>query len=159
MNFDTIIRGGLVATAADVVRADVGIVGGRVAALAERLTDGARIIDAGGQTRHARRHRGALPPRPASGARPRVQGRVWPTTSAPAAQAAFGGTTTIIPFAAQHRGVSLTAAVDDYHRRAAGQCVLDYGFHLIVSDPTPAVLGQELPALIRRGHTARSRST
>ena len=57
-------------------------------------------------------------------------------------------------FCVQHKGGSLTAAVDDYHRRAAGQSVIDYGFHLILSDPTPAVLGQELPALIRRGHTS-----
>ena len=42
----------------------------------------------------------------------------------------------------------------DYHRRADGQAVIDYAFHLIVSDPTAAVLGQELPALIRRGHTS-----
>jgi dihydropyrimidinase len=68
--------------------------------------------------------------------------------------AAFGGTTTIVPFCVQHRGQSLTAAVQDYHRRAEGQAVIDYAFHLIVSDPTPAVLGQELPALIRRGHTS-----
>src|SRR5438067_4574252 len=29
--------------------------------------------------------------------------------------AAFGGTTTIIPFAAQHRGMSLRQVVKDYH--------------------------------------------
>lgn len=68
--------------------------------------------------------------------------------------AAFGGTTTIVPFCVQHRGTSLTAAVEDYHRRAKGQAVIDYAFHLIISDPTPTVLGQELPALIRRGHTS-----
>ncbi|WP_330449754.1 hypothetical protein FLP41_05880 [Paracoccus marcusii] len=27
-------------------------------------------------------------------------------------------------------------------------------FHLIVSDPTPQVLGQELPALVRDGYTS-----
>ena len=49
--------------------------------------------------------------------------------------AAFGGTTTIIPFAAQHRGDSIVAVVDDYARRAAEKAVIDYGFHLIIADP------------------------
>ncbi|MBO6784984.1 MAG: dihydropyrimidinase, partial [Alphaproteobacteria bacterium] len=68
--------------------------------------------------------------------------------------AVFGGTTTIIPFAVQHRGQSLRAAVADYHRRAAGNSHIDYAFHLIISDPTQAVLGQELPALVASGCTS-----
>ncbi len=68
--------------------------------------------------------------------------------------AACGGTTTIIPFAAQLKGQSLRAAVEDYHRRAEGKAIIDYAFHLIISDPTEQVLGQELPALIRDGCTA-----
>ena len=54
----------------------------------------------------------------------------------------------------QHRGQSLRAAVADYHRRAAGKAYVDYAFHLIVSDPTAAVLGQELPALVEAGCTS-----
>ena len=68
--------------------------------------------------------------------------------------AACGGTTCIIPFAAQHRGQSLRAVVEDYHARARGKAVIDYAFHLIVSDPTEQVLGQELPALIADGYTS-----
>jgi dihydropyrimidinase len=49
--------------------------------------------------------------------------------------AAFGGTTTIIPFAAQHRGTSVTTTVADYHERARTKAVIDYGFHLIIGDP------------------------
>ena len=65
--------------------------------------------------------------------------------------AACGGTTTVIPFAAQEKGQSLRAAVADYHHRAEGKAHVDYAFHLIVSDPTPQVLNEELPALIARG--------
>ena len=65
--------------------------------------------------------------------------------------AAFGGNTTIVPFAAQHRGQSLREVVRSYHDRAAPKSVIDYAFHLIVSDPTEQVLGQELPALIMDG--------
>ena len=65
--------------------------------------------------------------------------------------AAFGGTTTVIPFAAQHKGQSLRQVVADYHAAAGPKAVIDYAFHLIISDPTEQVLGQELPALIRDG--------
>jgi dihydropyrimidinase len=68
--------------------------------------------------------------------------------------AAFGGTTTVIPFAAQHRGQSLRQVVEEYHAAAGPKAVIDYAFHLIISDPTEQVMGQELPALIRDGYTS-----
>jgi dihydropyrimidinase len=68
--------------------------------------------------------------------------------------AAFGGTTTIIPFAAQHRGMALPQVVADYHACAGAKAVIDYGFHLIVSDTTEAALGTDLPALIAQGYTS-----
>ena len=39
--------------------------------------------------------------------------------------AAFGGTTTVIPFAAQHRGKSLRQVVNDYHEAATPKAVID----------------------------------
>jgi dihydropyrimidinase len=68
--------------------------------------------------------------------------------------AAFGGTTTVIPFAAQHRGQSLRRVVEEYHAAARPKAVIDYAFHLIISDPSEQVMGQELPALIRDGYTS-----
>src|SRR5690606_986690 len=68
------------------------------------------------------------------------------------ASAAFGGTTTVVPFAAQHRGMSVAEVVRDYHALAASKAVVDYAFHLIVSDPSPEVMERELPALIREGY-------
>jgi dihydropyrimidinase len=68
--------------------------------------------------------------------------------------AAFGGTTSIIPFAAQHRGNSIVAVVDDYAKRAAEKAVIDYGFHLIIADPTPHALDEELPQMVKRGITS-----
>ncbi len=55
--------------------------------------------------------------------------------------AAFGGTTTVIPFAAQHRGMSLRQVVKDYHEAATPKAVIDYAFHLIVTDPSAAGAG------------------
>jgi dihydropyrimidinase len=44
--------------------------------------------------------------------------------------------------------------VQDYRDRAAPKAVIDYAFHLIITDPTEQVLGQDLPALIRDGYTS-----
>jgi dihydropyrimidinase len=65
-----------------------------------------------------------------------------------------GGNTTVIPFAMQMRGQSLREVVDDYHERASRKAHIDYGFHLVVGDPTPKVLTKELPELIEAGCTS-----
>ena len=156
--FDLVIQGGTVVTAGDRSRCDVGIRGGKVVALAERLAGGERTIDAtgrlvlpGGIDAHCHLDQ------------PRAQGLasggavMADDFKSGSLSAAFGGTTTIIPFAVQHRGQSLREAVADYHRRAAGKAYVDYAFHLVVSDPTAAVLGQELPALVEAGCTSLSR--
>lgn len=65
-----------------------------------------------------------------------------------------GGNTTVIPFALQPRGASLRTSVLDYHKEANGQSYCDYGFHLIISDPSPSVLGQELPTLVEDGYSS-----
>src|SRR6188768_3338304 len=48
--------------------------------------------------------------------------------------AAFGGTTSIIDFAVQSRGASLRTGLDAWHAKAEGNAVVDYGFHMIMSD-------------------------
>jgi dihydropyrimidinase len=148
-DFDLVIRNGTVATAADVSRCDVGIKAGKIAALAERLSGGAEI-DAGGKL--------VLPGGVDAHChfdQPTGDGsQMADDFRTGSISAACGGTTTIIPFAAQAKGQSLRAAVDDYHGRAAGKAVIDYAFHLIISDPSPQVLGQELPALLRDGYTS-----
>ncbi|MEE8546209.1 MAG: dihydropyrimidinase [Alphaproteobacteria bacterium] len=148
--FDLVIRGGTVVTATDSARCDVGVRAGRVAALAESLGPGTDEIDAtaklvlpGGIDSHC--HIEQLSSFGVMSADDFESATV---------SAAFGGTTTVIPFAAQHRGQSLRAVVEDYHARAAPKAVIDYAFHLIISDPSEQVLGQELPALIRDGYTS-----
>jgi dihydropyrimidinase len=48
--------------------------------------------------------------------------------------AAFGGTTTIVDFAIQNKGGSVIGALDTWHAKAAGKAVIDYSFHMIVTD-------------------------
>ena len=50
--------------------------------------------------------------------------------------------------------MSLRQVVKDYHACAEPKAAVDYAFHLIISDPTEQVLGQELPALIQDGYTS-----
>jgi dihydropyrimidinase len=68
--------------------------------------------------------------------------------------AAFGGNTLVMPFCIQEKGKSLREALTEYHAKAEGKCYIDTSFHLVISDPTPAVLGQELPAVVADGYTS-----
>ena len=68
--------------------------------------------------------------------------------------AAFGGNTCLIPFAAQHRGQKLQDVLELYHSRAKPKSVIDYSFHLIISDPTDEVINDELPLVIEQGITS-----
>lgn len=148
--FDLIVQGGRVATAADVTTCDIGIKDGRISALAERLEDAGRIIDAAGKT---------VTPGGVDGHchldQPTTDGSVAADDFVSGTRsAAAGGTTTVIPFALQIRGHSLHEAIEDYHQRATGKALIDYAFHLIVTDPTAQVCGQELPALIQDGYSS-----
>ncbi len=148
--FDLVIRNGTVATAADVFSADIGIAGGRISALGASLGKGREEIDARGKL--------VLPGGIDSHVHIAQVSSIGIRTAddflSGSRSAAAGGNTTLIPFAAQHRGQSLRRVVEDYHREAEGKAIVDYAFHLIISDPTPEVLGQELPALIRDGYTS-----
>ena len=48
--------------------------------------------------------------------------------------AAFGGTTMHIDFAIQPKGATLRETLDLWHARANGKAVIDYGFHLAITD-------------------------
>jgi dihydropyrimidinase len=64
--------------------------------------------------------------------------------------AAFGGTTCIIDFAVQPRGGSLREGLDAWHAKAEGNTVVDYGFHMIMSDVNDGSLA-EMDALMAEG--------
>ena len=148
--FDTIIRGGRVANASDTVVCDVGIRAGRIVALGEDLGAADEIIDARGRL--------VLPGGIDSHvhfAQPSGPGIVMADDFESGTRAAaFGGNTLVMPFCMQQKGQSLRQAVKDYHALAEGRCHVDVSFHLIISDPTPQVLGQELPALVGDGYTS-----
>lgn len=150
MTFETIICGGTVVTASDTFSADIGISGGRITALGETLGDAPEIIDAtgllvmpGGIDSHVHLDQPGAP------------GIVMADTFETGTRsAAIGGNTTVLPFCLQQKGQSLRQAIADYQAKANGNCYTDIALHLIITDPTPQVLGQELPALIAEGYTS-----
>lgn len=148
--YDLVIRGGTVGTATAAFRADVAVADGKIAAVGLGLAPGAREIDAsgklilpGGIDTHAHVEQVS------AGGLLNADSFESATTSA-----AFGGNTTLISFAAQHRGLDLRQVVDDYAALAKRGALIDYAFHLIVANPDRKTIEADLPALIREGHAS-----
>lgn len=150
MSFDLIIANGTVVTADNRMRCDIGIENGIVTQLGRGLSGAAEVIDATGQL--------VLPGGIDSHvhiSQPSGDGIVMADDFDSGTKSAlFGGNTTIMPFCLQEKGQGLREAIDAYRAKASGQCWTDVSFHLIVSDPTDAVLGQELPAAVEDGYTS-----
>ncbi|MEU5106089.1 dihydropyrimidinase [Streptomyces sp. NPDC021354] len=150
----TVIRGGLVVTAAEETRADVLVEDGRVAALAAPDSAYAqgwtadRTIDAtdkyvipGGVDAHTHME---LPFGGTSAS---------DTFETGTRAAAWGGTTTIVDFAVQSVGHSLREGLDAWHAKAADRCAIDYAFHMILSDVNEGSL-KEMDLLVGEGVTS-----
>ena len=128
----------------------IGIKGEKIVAIANFLPKGpdTQTIDAegayvtpGGIDSHVHLHQDNAP-----------TGDRWLSGSR---SALAGGNTTIIAFATQKRtDTSLIPALEEYHRRANQQCYIDYGFHFIITNPTPEILGTELPQIFDQGVTS-----
>ncbi|HEX7099768.1 MAG TPA: dihydropyrimidinase [Acidimicrobiia bacterium] len=67
--------------------------------------------------------------------------------------AAWGGTTTIVDFAVQTRGTSLMEGFEAWREKADGNCAIDYGFHLIISDVNEQTL-KEMETAFDEGVTS-----
>jgi dihydropyrimidinase len=147
LNLDLVIRGGTVVHADRCQLADVGVLGEHIVALAAGLPTGRREIDArgklvmpGGVDSHCHVEQ-------VSSFGIMCADDFYSAT----VSAAYGGTTTIVPFCAQHRGDQIPAVLADYHERAAQKAIIDYGFHLIIANPDEQTLTTDLPAAIDTG--------
>lgn len=148
--FDLTIRNGRISNADRTFHADIGVRDGMIAAIAPNLPPGAQDIDAsgrwvlpGGIDSHC--HIEQLSGMGVMCADDFYSGTV---------SAAFGGTTTILSFAAQHRNDSIPEVVQSYSQLAAEKAVIDYGFHLILTNPDETALREHLPQVIRDGITS-----
>jgi dihydropyrimidinase len=146
---ETVVRGGTVGLASGTEAADIAITAGHIVAVGPNLPRAPIEIDAtgklvlpGGVDTHA--HIEQL-----SAAGIMTADDFESATTA----AAFGGTTTVLSFAAQHKGMNLAKVVADYHSVAARGAIIDYGFHMIVVDPNETTL-EEIPDLVASGHAS-----
>ena len=149
MGFDVLITGGTIVTATDTCTADIGISGGKIVAIGDKLPKdrAKKLIDAknkycfpGGIDVHTHLDM------PFGG-----------TTSADDFEtgtraAAWGGTTTLVDFAIQYKGQTLRTAFDAWMKKAHDKAVSDYAFHCIITDLPDARL-EEMNALVREGVT------
>lgn len=152
----TLIKGGTVVTASGTLDADVLVAGEKIAAVLARAVTGEagedaaavaadQVIDATGKY--------VLPG--GIDVHTHMEMPFGGTFSADTFEtgtraAAWGGTTTIIDFAVQAKGTSLLATLDKWHAKADGNCAIDYGFHMIVSDVNDTTL-KEMDACIEAG--------
>jgi len=148
--FDLKISGGTVANSAETFSADIGITDGIIVAIGRQLGTADRVIDASGKL--------VLPGGIEAHCHIEQESSGGIMTSddyySGSVSAAFGGNTCLVPFAAQHRGQKLKDVLETYHGRSAPKSVIDYSFHLIISDPSDDVLHRELPRAIEQGITS-----
>ncbi len=67
--------------------------------------------------------------------------------------AAWGGTTTIVDFAVQTIGEPMMDGYETWREKSDGNCAIDYGFHMIVSDVNEQTL-KEMDILMGEGVTS-----
>ena len=148
--FDLKIANGTVTNSDETFQADIGVKNGKIVAISKKLGDANRVIDASGKL--------VLPGGIEAHCHIEQESSSGLMTSddyySGSVSAAFGGNTCFVPFAAQHRGQSLKQVLRTYHDRAGPKSVIDYSFHLIISDPTDKVLHEELPLAIEQGITS-----
>jgi dihydropyrimidinase len=164
---DTIIRGGTIVTASDQYEADLGIEDGVITRIGRDLLGDVDLP--------LRAPTGRVLPR--DGALPQVidaRGTyVIPGTidahvhcdlefggtvtsdgfDGATVAGACGGVTTIVDYCVQTPGKSLAEAIERWHGKSDGKAVIDYGFHLAVTDLTEPAMA-ELPSVVRQGITS-----
>ncbi|WP_368413839.1 dihydropyrimidinase [Falsiroseomonas sp.] len=153
---DLAIRGGLVATAFGAVRCDIGIKDGRIATIAETIEGARRVIDAGGLLvlpggvdSHCHIEEASTAGQMGPDGKPAVT--VMEESFATASASAFaGGTTSVVCFIPQWKGFGIWDRYLDARRRGEGG-MLDFAFHQIISDPTDAVMRDEVPRVVAEG--------
>ena len=144
----TLIENGTVVTASEMSRADVLIEGERILAVGTGFGEVDKVIDAtrryvmpGGIDVHTHME---LP----------FGGTCASDDFATGTRAAaFGGTTTIVDFAVQGFGESLSQGLDTWLEKAEPKSHIDFGLHLIVREINPSILA-EMDAMIDRGVTS-----
>ncbi len=133
-----VIKGGTVVTSSEMYQADIAIEDGEIVRIAKDIdTGGSEVIDARG----AYVFPGAIDPFVSHSLT--LDGLSTEEDFSEVTQAAvLGGTTTVLDCAYQDRGMSLKATLEAWHAKARGRALVDYAFHIVVSDPSERALGE-----------------
>ncbi|HEY2933882.1 MAG TPA: dihydropyrimidinase [Acidobacteriota bacterium] len=148
----TLIQNGTIVTATDQYRGDLLIEGEKISIIGQRLDPAAfkadKTIDAegkcvlpGGIDVHTHLD---MP----FGGTMSTDDFLTGTTAA-----AHGGTTCVVDFAIQYKGQTLRQAYEAWMKKAEGKAVIDYGFHMIITDLNPSV-EKEMDEMVREGVTS-----
>jgi dihydropyrimidinase len=156
--FDLIITGGTAVLPSGAEPADIGISGGKVAAVGGpgSLTpiSAARIVDAAGQIVIP----GGVDPHIHCSSPIPFPGQNEDLLSAPPEQvscaALHGGTTTLLDFAPCAPDQPLQQSIELRKREWAGACYCDYGFHLLLHGKLSQGVLDPLPEAIQDGHAS-----
>ncbi|QNG59007.1 dihydropyrimidinase [Metabacillus idriensis] len=138
-----LIKNGTIVTAADTYKADILVDGEQIAVIGCNLSEeGAEIIDANGCYVFP----GGIDPHthldmPFGGTVTKDD------FESGTMAAAFGGTTTVIDFCLTEKGKPLKDAIQTWHEKSKDKAVIDYSFHLMISEINDDVL-EELPTVI-----------
>ena len=144
MEYDLVIRNGVLIDPSGTHTSDIAISGERIAAIGTELR-GRKEIDAAGKYVvpgaidghvHMRTERDAF-----------CYDDTFATGSV---AAAFGGTTTIIDQVQAEYGRTLTDELDTRMALAEGQSCVDFAFHMNIREPIEERLA-EIPAIVARG--------
>ena len=148
MSYDLVVRGGTIVTAADSYVGDIGIRGGRIAAIGDGLPRGAQEVDARGLQvlpggidvhthldidlgGHAQRRR--LRVRHGGGRLPEASRRSATTPGS-------------------KRAGRSRQTVEEWKARAAGRAHVDYGFHVVVNDASARPRSPRSRAIVAAGY-------
>ena len=146
MKVQTAITGGTCVTASERFVADIYVEDGRIVALGRHLAlPVERTIDASGCLIFP----GGVDPHVHLDF-PTLSTKTADDTTSGTASAARGGTTTIINFALQRGGEPLGATLERSLSNAYGNAVIDYGFHVIVTELPERRFG-ELDDIVKEG--------
>lgn len=145
---DLVIRGGQIVTPHGIVKGDLAVAGESIVSVGAPISTAEREIDASGRL--------VLPGGVDVHAHIEQMSGMgqWnaDTFETATCSAAMGGTTSVISFAAQAAGQSLTDTVQDYADRAKRGAMIDHAFHLTLTDTSVANFDADLGALIEAGH-------
>ncbi len=147
--FDLLIKGGTIVTAEESYVADIGVSKGKIAMIGLDLGDQAsEVVYAEGKY--------VLPG--AIDVHTHLEMPFGGTVSADdfytgTVAAACGGTTSIIDFAVQGQGATLMDTIDTWKKKAEDKAVIDYGFHIAITDMNDDVVN-EMETAVNEGFTS-----